>query len=96
MFWQKFRIKKPDQEADLKALEGVVTFFNSYHALKAEKVLKTEHHPGGLIPGPRAISPNCGVALRFHYPEKDEVIRLFNMHLVQYEEIHYYPAEQEK
>ena len=79
---------------DLSSLEGVVTFFSSYHALKAEKILKASNCKGGLIPGPREISPNCGTALRFDYAEKDHVIDLFNKHFVQYEEIHYYPVTQ--
>jgi hypothetical protein len=77
---------------DLSALEGIVTFFNSHHALKAEKVLKESNHKGALVPGPREISPNCGTALRFDYADKDELPVLFKQHFVQYEDIHYYPV----
>jgi hypothetical protein len=89
-----FKIRKEKSNEDLKSLEGVVTFFSSYHALKGEKVLKESQLKGVLIPGPREISPNCGVALRFNYAEKDTLIDLFKKHFVQYEDIHYYPLKQ--
>ena len=84
--------KKTKQKEDLRALEGVITFFSSHYALKGEQVLKTSHRKAALIPGPREISPNCGTALRFDYAEKDDVQRLFKQHFVQYEDIHYYPV----
>jgi hypothetical protein len=43
---------------------GIVTFFSSQHAVHAEKVLKRAGFAVELIPGPKDISPNCGVALR--------------------------------
>ena len=78
---------------DLSALEGVVTFFGSHHALRAEEVLKKNGLQAVLIPGPREISPNCGVALRFDYSRRDEVRKLFERFFVHYEDIHHYPDE---
>ncbi|MGQ9617165.1 MAG: DUF3343 domain-containing protein [Spirochaetota bacterium] len=83
--------KKGKSKFDVSELEGVVTFFGSHHALRAEEVLKKNGLKALLVPGPREISPNCGVALRFDYREKDRIVSLFNEYFVHYEEIHYYP-----
>jgi hypothetical protein len=80
-------------EADLSSLEGVVTFFGSHHALRAENVMRKNGYLAILIPGPREISPNCGVALRFDYAKKDEVVKLFSENFVHYEDVHHYPAK---
>ena len=72
-------------------LDGVVTFFGSYHAMRAESVLKKNSWKVRLIPGPREISPNCGVALRFDYERREEAKTLLEKNLVQYEDMHYYP-----
>lgn len=84
--------RKAKQKEDLSALEGVVTFFSSHHALKGENLLKVSQQKAVLIPGPREISPNCGTALRFDYAKKDVVCELFKQHFVQYEDFHYYPV----
>ena len=78
--------------ADYAGLEGVITFFGSHHALKADMVLKKSSRPGVLIPGPRDISPNCGVALRIDYGDREGISSLLKEHYVQYEAIHLYPA----
>lgn len=75
------------------SLEGVITFFGSHHALRAESVLKKKGFKAVLIPGPREISPNCGVALRFDYTAKEDVINIFNEYFVHYEDIHHYPEK---
>ena len=66
-------------------------FFGSYHAMRAESLLRKSGRPAVLIPGPREISPNCGVALRFDHHQKEEVQELFDRGFVQYESFHYYP-----
>jgi hypothetical protein len=73
------------------ALEGVMTFFGSHHALRAESVMKKAGFPVRLIPGPREISPNCGVALRFSYDRRGEAITLLEASSVQFEAVHHYP-----
>ena len=78
---------------DNSGLEGVVTFFNSYHALRAESVLKKDHQRVRLIPGPREISPNCGVALRFDYSALNVVTRVLSEARVQIEKVHFYPEQ---
>lgn len=42
----------------------VVTFYSTNHALKCENLLKKENHKIKLIPVPRKISSNCGLAAR--------------------------------
>lgn len=69
-----------------------MTFFGSYHALRAEKVLLAAGQRAVLVPGPREISPNCGVALRFDHRFRDEVERVLEVGLVQFEAIHHYPS----
>jgi hypothetical protein len=78
-----------------QALDGLLTFFGSYHALRAESVLKKAGHAVRLVPGPRAISPNCGVALRFAHERKEETAALLEQGSVQYEAIHLYPEQPE-
>ena len=90
---EKGVFKKKKDRVDLSSLEGVVTFFGSHHALRAENVLRKNGYRAVLIPGPREISPNCGVALRFDFTKKDEVMSLFSQSFVHYEEIHRYPAK---
>jgi len=72
-------------------LDGLLTFFGSYHALRAESVLKKAGHVVRLVPGPRAISPNCGVALRFAHERKEETAVILKQSLVQFEAMHHYP-----
>lgn len=78
-------------QARREPLDGLLTFFGSYHALRAESVLKKAGHSVRLVPGPRAISPNCGVALRFDHERRDDVAALLDRGSVQYEAIHHYP-----
>ena len=74
-------------------LEGVITFFGSHHALRAEKVLAGEGFEAVLVPGPREISPNCGVALRFDYSRRDECSEMLERNSVQIEAMHHYPEK---
>jgi Protein of unknown function (DUF3343) len=82
---------RKDKERAGDALEGVMTFFGSHHALRAESVMKKAGFPVRLVPGPREISPNCGVALRFSYDRRQEAVSLLEVSSVQFEAVHYYP-----
>lgn len=55
-------------------MDGLISFFGSYHAMRAETVLKRNGFAVQLIPGPKELSPNCGVALRFEYDQRDSVL----------------------
>ncbi len=73
-------------------LDGLVTFFASHHAIKAEKVLRLVDFEVELIPGPKELSPNCGVALRITYDERDQVRSRLDAKKVQVDEIiRYHP-----
>jgi len=74
-------------------LDGLVTFYASHHATRAEKVLKKNGLNAMLVPGPREITPNCGVAMQFEYRFTDRVRDLLAQSKVQIEAIHRYVIE---
>jgi hypothetical protein len=84
---------RKDNEAPKESLEGVMTFFGSYHALRSESVLKKAGFAVRLVPGPREISPNCGVALRFPWARRDDAVAEVTRNAVQFESVHLYPEE---
>ncbi len=55
---------------------GVVIFYTSSAALRAEKVLRREKLTIKLIPTPREFSSDCGVALRFDRRQEARVREL--------------------
>ena len=55
---------------------GVITFFAVYHALKAEKHFKGLGLKVKLIPVPRQISSNCGIALEFNFQDRERIFAL--------------------
>lgn len=75
---------------------GVVTFFSSHHAMQAEKVLQKAGFAVKLIPGPKEISPNCGVALEFDYQTKKDLEEVLKNKNVKYEAVHLYKKSKEK
>lgn len=83
--------KNRKKKKECAHLEGVITFYGSHHALRAEKVLMQEGLEAVLIPGPREISPNCGVALRFDFHEKESCAAVLEERSVQIEAFHHYP-----
>ncbi len=70
--------------------DGLVTFFGSFHAVRADKVLRKHGHDGRLVPGPRDISPHCGVALQFRLAEETQVRGLLAASKVEVEAFHRY------
>ena len=71
-------------------MDGLISFFASHHAIRAETVLKRHGHTARLVPGPRELSPNCGVALRFEYSFRDAVSALLSSHRVRIDGVHFY------
>lgn len=54
----------------------LLAVFNSAHrVMKAESVLKARSLPVLLIPAPRALSADCGLALRYDEDAGDGVMR---------------------
>ncbi|MBN2324837.1 MAG: DUF3343 domain-containing protein [Spirochaetes bacterium] len=85
-------MRRRKKTGDATGLDGIVTFFSSHHALHAEEVLKKTGLRTALVPGPREISPNCGVALRFQWEEKKRVESLFAENRIQYERVIFLPV----
>lgn len=76
-----------------EVLDGLLTFFASHHAIRAEKVLRGEQLATQLVPGPKELSPNCGVAVRFSYQQKDKALVALGDNHVQVDEVHRYVPE---
>lgn len=73
-----------------ETLDGLFSFFASHHAIRAEKVLAAADLAVKLIPGPKDLSPNCGVALRFRYDQHETALAVLADNRVQVDEIHRY------
>lgn len=71
-------------------MNGLISFFASHHAIRAETILKRHGHAAKLVPGPRELSPNCGVALRFDYSLREPVATLLAANRVRIDGIHSY------
>jgi hypothetical protein len=52
---------------------AVVLFHSTSHAVRAEKVLTLARFEIKMIPTPRQLSSDCGVALRFRRTEGERV-----------------------
>ena len=61
--------------------------------MRAEKMLRKAGLIAVLVPGPREISSNCGVALQFEYCFVDQVRDVLAQTKVQIEAIHRYQME---
>ena len=71
-------------------MDGLISFFASHHAIRAEAVLKRNGLAARLIPGPKELSPNCGVALRFDYAMRENVVDILAAKSVRIDAIHFY------
>ena len=71
-------------------MDGLISFFASHHAIRAETVLKRDGFASQLIPGPKELSPNCGVALRFNYIQREDVLAILAAKNVRIDGVHFY------
>ena len=71
-------------------MDGLISFFSSFHAVRAEALLARQGLAARLVPGPRELSPNCGVALRFEYGRRDDVLNLLASKDVRIDGVHEY------
>ncbi len=71
-------------------LDGLISFFGSHHAIRAEAILQRAGFTVQLIPGPKDLSPNCGVALRIAYAQRETLQSLLLEKRVQIDSIHNY------
>lgn len=66
-----------------------VAIFHSIHrVMKAEKVLKGQRLPILLIPAPRALHADCGLAIRYAAADREAVEGLLTAEGLVPEEIH--------
>ena len=72
---------------------GVVSFFASEHAMRSERVLQRAGLPARLVPGPREVSPNCGVAVAIRWEDEPKVEELLKESKVRYEAIHHFEID---
>ena len=72
---------------------GVVSFFASEHAMRSERVLQRTGLPARLVPGPREVSPNCGVAVAFVWEDEPKVEQALNDAKIRFEAIHRYDLD---
>jgi hypothetical protein len=71
-------------------MDGLISFFGSYHAIRSETVLKRSGFSVQLVPGPKELSPNCGVALRFEYARREEALAILTDSHVRIDGVHLY------
>lgn len=65
-----------------------VAIFNSVHkVMKAEKLLKKESIPMLLIPAPRSLSSDCGLAIRYGSANREQLESLLSAAALLPEEI---------
>ena len=67
---------------------GVVLFYTTSAAMRAEKVLRKGELTVKLIPTPRELSSDCGIALRFDWDQVDNVDALLDAAGVEIAGIH--------
>jgi Putative Se/S carrier protein-like len=78
------------QPQESARLDGLISFFGSHHAIRADAVLRRDGLTSKLVPGPKELSPNCGVAVRFAYVQKERALALLAEKKVQIEDVHPY------
>ncbi len=66
-------------------LDGLMTFHSSFHAVRAETLLLRGDIAVRLVPTPREISSNCGVALQIGYDEIPAALDIFTAERVEVE-----------
>jgi hypothetical protein len=73
------------------ALQGVVTFEGTIHALRAEKQVRRVGVSCRLVPTPRELSSTCALALAFGRDDRDRVASALTSHGLHFAAIHLYP-----
>lgn len=76
--------------------DGLMTFFSSFHVIRAEKVMRQAGYRVSMVPAPREFTSNCGNALCFEYVRRAEALALLAQRKVEVEAVHALrPAHQE-
>jgi hypothetical protein len=67
---------------------GVVLFYTSSSAIRAEKILLKNGLSAKLIPTPREYSSDCGIALRFDWRQSTRARELLETAHVEFSAMH--------
>ena len=67
---------------------GVALFHSTAHAIRAETVLEEADVPIKLIPTPRQLSSDCGIAVRFDCVDRTRVTAILEEKRVPINGIH--------
>lgn len=67
---------------------GVIVFHTTSAAIKADKVLRQTSFATKLVPTPRHLSSDCGLAIRFNWIDKDGVAATLAAQSVEISAIH--------
>lgn len=51
----------------------ILTFSSTHHALRAEELIEEQNIELDIIPIPREITAECGLAIRVSYEQKEQV-----------------------
>ncbi len=73
-------------------LDGLITFHSSFHAVRGETLLGRSGIAARLVPTPREISSNCGVALQLDYDDIPRALEVFAAGRIDVEATHPYPG----
>lgn len=76
------------REAGAAERLGVVLFHTSSSALRAEQEAQTGGFQVKLIPPPRELSSDCGIALRFNWSDKARLVSLLAVKKVETAGVH--------
>jgi len=68
---------------------GVVLFYTTSSAIRAEKLLAKEGYAVRLVPTPRQFSSDCGIALRFDWQQHKQVRSALDKAQVEIDAIHH-------
>ena len=61
--------------------------------MRAERMLQRADLRVRLVPGPREVSPNCGVAVAFRWEDEPEVEQALKASKIRFEAIHEYELD---
>jgi hypothetical protein len=67
---------------------SVVLFYSTAHAIRAEKLLQRAGYQIKMIPTPRQLSADCGMALRLERADGDRVTAALEKNKVPFNGIH--------
>jgi len=67
---------------------GVVIFYSTSAALRAESLAKKDELIVKLIPVPRNLSSDCGICLRFNNKDKQKIEEILKKNKTEYENIY--------